>query len=147
MDNAISAGVGVLSCNRAMDQMDFTLAKKIGDDLLKTDTGLLEIHKHLLTNELIYCELIAENNKKYISSMYSKKFRKFIKSMSNYPAVMRISYTYELLANENEIAANKILDKFEKVAKTYPHACEIAGERELIEYAKQLYFARFIDIK
>ena len=63
---------------------------------------------------------------------------KFHKMMKNYPSILRTEYVYALLYEENKEKAAKVLEKFEKHAKKYPHPHEIESERELMGYADRL---------
>lgn len=138
MKNALCASVGVLACNRAIDAMNFKTAQEIGYDLLNNAGGLLGVHRYIITSEMIFCELISENNKEKVENMFTKEFNKFLKASKKNPSIIRMLYAYELLLKKDEQAAEKHLKSFEKVSKSYPYICEIEGERELINYIKNL---------
>lgn len=138
MKNALCASVGVLACNRAIDGMNFKTAQEIGYDLLNNAGGLLDVHRYMITSEMIFCELITENNKEKVENMFTKNFNKFLKASAKNPSVIRMLYAHELLLKKDEQAAEKHLKSFEKVSKSYPYICEIEGERELINYTKNL---------
>ena len=48
-------------------------------------------------------------------------------------------YTYEMFVNNDKVGAKKQEIEFEKVAKNYPYVSDIEAERELIEFANNLY--------
>ena len=56
--------------------------------------------------------------------------------MKTYPSVIRTEYVYALLGEKDVSKAEKMLELFEKCAKTYPYASDIESEREFIEIAK-----------
>ena len=137
--NPICASIGVFAFNRAIDQMNFELAKQLANEILDKNTGIADIHRNIVISELIYCELIGQNRKSIIDEYRSVDFGKFEKAMKNYPSIIRMEYTYELLANQDKLKADKKLVQFEKIAKTYPNESEIEGEWELINLAKKSY--------
>lgn len=140
MDNGLCAAQRAMVCSRAMDKMDFEKAVEIGQAIINNPGEIIPIHKWMVISDMIYCELIGENRKEKIAELYnSKGMKKFFRSFKNYPAVIRMKYAYELLNNNDLDKAEILLKHFNKISKTYPHECEIEGERELIEYAREIY--------
>ncbi len=139
LNNSMCSSIGVFACLRAIDEMNFEKAKEIGYELLKNASGIVGIHRYLLTSEMIFCELIGENKKEKVEKLYTNEFKKFIRILKNNPSIIRMEYAYELLLNHNEEAARKLLNIFNNLAKTYPHQCEIQGEKELIDYVYNIY--------
>ena len=68
-----------------------------------------------------------------IEEFYNKKQKNFMKQMVNFPSVCRTQYAIEKLVNKDDKKAQKCLDTFEKIAKTYPYQGDIESEKELIE--------------
>ena len=77
--------------------------------------------------------------------MNTKDLKKFLKAMKKNPSILRLQYTYHLLAEHEEAKAKEDLEMFEKVALTYPNDCEIEGERELIAHARKVFDQRKSD--
>ena len=138
MKNSMTAVKGVFACSRLMDQMKFDEADKEMERLLDLDSGIVELHRQLMRNDQIYCELVGERDKERLARLYDKEQLKFHKMMKNYPSILRTEYVYALLYEENKEKAAKVLEKFEKHAKKYPHPHEIESERELMGYADRL---------
>lgn len=138
-NNMLCTAVGVFACSRAMDQKDFKSAREMAEELLKKDIGLSFLYKEILTSELCFCELIEEKRAEILNQLMTKDFERFAKAMSAQPSLLRMQYAYELLEKQDKEAAKKKLEQFEKAAKNYPHACEIEGERELIEVVQKRY--------
>ena len=138
-NNALCAAVGVFACNYAIDQKDIKRAGAIAEELLKREIGLNFLYKELLISELCFCELMGEKRTEVLNQLETKDFKRFAKSMATQPSLLRMQYAYELLEKQDEKAAEKKLEQFEKVAKNYPHACEIESERELIEEVQKKY--------
>lgn len=83
------------------------------------------IKKQEMICDLMYCEMICENRTEIIDELYTKEQKKFMKSMKNFPSVIRTEYGYAL-------KVDKIKNRFEKCVKTHPYACEIEAEREFM---------------
>ncbi len=132
MDNGLIAALGVFRVSWLMDQLQLEEAAEYIENLLSKGTGIIGLHRSLLINEKIYCELVVKDNVSEAIYLHNKEHEKFIKSMKNTPSVIRSEYAYTLLAEKDEKKAEELLAHFEKVAKTYPYPREIEGERELI---------------
>lgn len=141
MQNGLCAAVGVAACSRAMDQMDFALAKKLADKMLRPEYGTLPVHRYQLTTELIFVELMGQNRRDVLQAYATREYQKFDKVMKSNPSRLRTQYAWKLLGDKNPKAAQILLDEFEKVAARYPYACEIEGERQLIAAVQAQYQA------
>lgn len=138
MKNSMTAAMGVFACSRLMDQMKFAEADREMERLLGLDSGILELHRRMMRNDQIYCELVGERDEDRLGRLYDKEQMKFGKTMKNYPSILRTEYVYALLYEKNEEKAAQIRRKFEKNAAKYPYPNEIESERELMEYAERL---------
>ena len=137
MKNTMSAAVGVFACNRLMDEHRFDEADRLMDHLLEIDSGIAGLHRNLLICDRIYVELIGSCRKEILDGMLTKEQKAFMKSMKNFPSVIRTKYAWTLLCERAENKAGKILVQFEKCAKTYPYPNDIESERELMTIARQ----------
>lgn len=133
MHNGLIAALGVFRVSWLMDQLRLEEALEYMKILLSKESGIIGLHRSLLTNERIYCELVLNNNTSEAIYLHNAEHEKFVKSMKNTPCVIRTEYTYALLAEKDEKKAAEWLTYFEKVAKTYPYPRELEGERELID--------------
>lgn len=136
MNNGLVTAIAVFHANWLMDQLRIEEAKEYIKQLLHKETAISGLHKNLLIGEQIYCELVGERNISEAIYLHNKEYSKFVKQMKNYPSVIRCEYAYMLIAEKDEQEANKLLARFEKIAKTYPYPREIEGERELIDLVK-----------
>lgn len=132
MQNGLVAAIAVFYASRLIDQLRLEEALDYMNDLLSKETGIVGLHRSLLNCERIYCELVVKRNISEAIYLHNKEYQKFVKSMKMSPGIIRSEYAYALLAEKDEEAAAKLLNQFEKVAKTYPYPREIEGERELI---------------
>jgi hypothetical protein len=78
---------------------------------------------------------VGKKNTSEAIYLHNKEYQKFVKSMKNFPSVIRTEYVYALLAEKDEEKAAEWMNRFEKVAKTHPYPIDILGERELITRA------------
>lgn len=132
LENSLSATIAVFHESWLTDQLRLEEAAEYVEQLLRKDSEIPGLYKSLLTCERIYLELVVRNNTSEAIYLHSKEHEKFVKQMKNYPSVIRSEYAYALLAEKDEEKAQKLLQQFERVAKTYPYPREIEGERELI---------------
>lgn len=139
LKNSHISAIGVFYCNRLMDEMRFEDAKASMEQLINNCPNLIGLYKGLLNFDRIYCELVGENNNELIEKLYDDEAKKIEKQMKNYPGIMRTRYAYLLLHKKDKKKAEECKAAFEKMAKKYPHQCEIESERELMEYADKVY--------
>ena len=138
MKNSLVATIGVFACNRLMDAHRFEAAHALMTRLLCMDSGMVGLYRNLLICDQIFCELIAQKRDQRIRTKMSKDQKKFMKSMKTFPSVIRTEYAYALLWEKDLEKAEKIKERFEKCAKTYPYPSDIQSERELIEIADNI---------
>ena len=138
MKNSLVATIGVFACNRLMDAHRFEEADALMTRLLCMDSGMVGLYRNLLICDQIFCELIAQKRDQRIRTKMSKDQKKFMKSMKTFPSVIRTEYAYALLWEKDLEKAEKIKERFEKCAKTYPYLSDIQSERELIEIADNI---------
>ncbi len=137
MNNTMVSSTAVFKCNKLMDEMRFEEADKLMEELLnKKNIKINSIYRSLLKNDMIYCELIGENNAQRITKLLDKEQKTFMKAMKKFPSVLRTGYAYLLLAKKDEAEAEKVLELFDKMAKSYPNKVDIDSERELLECAR-----------
>lgn len=130
MKNSMVAVLGVFACNYQMDRHRFEEADALMARLLGLDSGMVDLHRRLLLCDRITCALLR-GDRGAAEAMYSRGQKKFMKSMKNFPSVIRTEYALALAAGEQE-AAQAARKRFEKCAKRYPYPSDIAGERELM---------------
>ena len=137
MKNSMVATRGVFACNRLMDAEQFEEADALMSHLLEIDSGIVGLHRNLLTCDRIFIELIGENRHDIIENMLTKEQKKFMKAMKRFPSVLRTEYALAVLFEKDKIKAEKIQADFEKVSKTYPYKHEVDSERDLLRIVDQ----------
>lgn len=137
MNNGIIATIGVLACNRLMDQQRFEEADKLMKQLLARKSGIVGLYRNLMVCDRMYVEMISENRQEVLDGMRSKDQLKIMKAMKKYPSVLRTEYVYALLTERNPEKAKKAAAQFDQCAKSYPYPSEIEGERELMALAEK----------
>ena len=139
MQNSMIAAIAVFRCNRFMDACCFAEADELMEKLLKQKNAMAGVHRNILVNERIFCELIGETRKEVIDSFLTDQQKAFMKSMKKTPSVLRTRYAYTLLFENKIEEAAKIKAIFEKVAKTYPYPQELEAEYEMLSLAEEKY--------
>jgi len=139
MKNSMVAEVGALACERLMDQKKFAEADARLAQLLEFSSTMSGLIRCLKICDRMYIELITENRPAVLNEMLTKEQKKFMKSMRNFPTVIRTEYAYALLRENNREKAEQIQARFEKCAKTYPYPIELQAERQRIELATEKF--------
>lgn len=139
MKNSMVSALGVLTCNRLMDQEKFTEADRIMAHILSIKSGIVGIYRHLLICDRIYIELINENRRNVVAAMYTEVLKKIMKSMKKSPSVLRTEYSLALLYENDRQKAEKIEAEFKKVSSAYPYQNDILVEWNFMMRAKKLY--------
>lgn len=137
MKNSMVAPVGVLACNRLMDERRFEEANRLMARLMELDSGMAGLHRSMLICDRIYVEIIGENRRDVLEKMLTKEQKTFMKQMKTNPSVIRTEYLLALAYDRDQAKAEKVLASFEKCAKSYPNAIEIQQERELLALAQE----------
>lgn len=139
MKNSIVAVMGVFACNRLMDEKKFREAEALLRHLLTLESGIVGIHRNLMLCDRIYCTLILDGDVEQACVLLTPELQRFMRSMKNFPAVLRTQYTYALLCQKDELAAQKYFDRFQKIGKHYPYPGDVVSEGELMTLAREHY--------
>lgn len=137
MHNSMVAALGVFACNRLMDQQRFAEADALMAQLLDMNTAIVGLHRQLMICDRVFCELIGQCRQDVLDELLDKSQKKFMKSMKNFPSVLRTEYAYALLAEHDKAEAAQIMTQFDKCARNYPYSSDIQSERELLQIAAQ----------
>lgn len=132
LQNRMEAVMAVYVCDRLMDQHQFAQAQETIDSLLERDTALISVHLNLLRCNALFCELVGDCNAEKVEGYVTSGLTAFWKTMATSPEVLKTRYAYEKLYKKNQEEAANVMAAFEKVAATYPYACQIAADRELL---------------
>lgn len=131
MQNTHCASIAVFSAGRSLDRLDTLTAERDIEILLNSDYNISGLHRNLLTCDLIFCRLI-NSDAPDISGLLTPELDKFMRSMKQYPSILRTRYAIALLVTGDNKTAEKIAAEFDKVAKKHPYPCNIEVERGLI---------------
>lgn len=138
LKNSMTVVLAVFAYERLMDERKFPEAKAVMEKLLHGNTAMVDLHRNMMICDLVYCELIGDHSKEKIEKLLTDQQKKFMRSMRNFPSVLRTEYAYALLEEGDIKKADKIKEQFEKCASTYPYPSDIESERELIDIATGL---------
>ena len=139
MKNSMLCVIGVFACNRLMDQRRFEEADEKMSWMMESDIALNGIYRSLMLCDRMYIEMISNNNQKLIDKMKTKELEQFMKSMKNFPSIIRTQYMYALFYEQDEKKAEFLKEKFEKIGKKYPYKSEVQSEQELMEIGYEIF--------
>lgn len=137
MKNNMIAAIEAMRCNRMLDELKFAEANEAISEAVNGENGMVGVQKMLLQVDRMYCEIFGERREEVFSQMQDKMLGSFMKTMKNYPSILRTRYAYALLIEKDEIKAAKWKKQFEKVMKTHPIQGEADSEWELVNYAEE----------
>lgn len=132
MNNALVATMAVFAANRLLDAHRFDEADALMEKLTEGKNAVLGVHKGLLVCDRIYCETIRENRTEAIEKLLTKEQKKLMRSMKDYPSVLRTEYALAKSGGKGEAQAEAIRRRFEKRAEKFPYRGEIESEREFM---------------
>lgn len=135
MKNPLISALAVFAENRLMDQMRIPEAMELAERLLSPPIGLVGIYRYHLTCDLIFGKLLRGEDPKTVDDLLSKELQSYMKQMKKFPAILRTQYVLALKKDGDPGKAEKIRRTFEKVARSYPYAGDIASDRELMDLA------------
>lgn len=139
MNNSMAATMAVFACNRLMDEQRFEEAEEKMCYYCEQNNAIVGLHKNLLRCDIIYCMIVRNADLKETMRMMTGELKTFMKSMKNFPSVIRTQYAYALIVEKENDRAEEFKALFEKVAKNYPYQSDIESERELIEIVDKVY--------
>lgn len=137
LSNSMVATIEVFACNRLMDEGALMQANARMKQLLERDTAIIGLHAAMLRCDRIFCELVGDGTREEAEALLTAELTKFMKSMKNYPSILRTEYTVALCLAHDEARAARAMARFDKISKTYPYPHEIESERELMQLARQ----------
>lgn len=135
MQNSMCATIAVFAANRLMAMGKLQEADALMARLLRMNSGMIGLHRSLLICDRITCEALGENRKELIDALLTRQQEKFMKSMRTYPTVLRTRYILALLHEQDLPLAERLLQQFEKVARSYPYPADIQTDRDLLQAA------------
>ena len=135
--SSLSVAIGVLAANRLMDQHRFAEADALMERLLAMGSKLPGLYRAQLTCDRIFVELIGPNRPEVLSGFLSKEQQKLMQAMKTSLSVLRTTYALALFSEKDAAKAQKLAAEFDRVASRYPYPCEVEGERELLQLARE----------
>ncbi|MBP3413074.1 MAG: hypothetical protein J6K89_07400 [Oscillospiraceae bacterium] len=137
MKDSMVATLAVACCGRLMEQRLFDDADRLMEHLLEIDSGLIGLHRVLLTAERVYLELMRQNRPEVVQQLLTPEQKKLMKNLGKNLQILRTEYALARLLEWNEPKAQSLKARFESVAQVYPYRDEVAEERSLMELTDQ----------
>lgn len=138
MNNSMIAAAAVFYENRLMDEHRFREAAELIDQWRKAETKIVGLHWNLLLCDRVFLALMGEKDRDLVETLWDKDLKNFMKQMKKFPSVIRTEYVYALLWERDKKKAQRSKESFERCAKTYPYAADLASEQELMWVADQV---------
>lgn len=136
MHNTMTATIAVFACNRLMDRHEFAEADARMTALIEDESAILGLHRNLLIADCIWCALMAGDTAR-AGMLYTAEQKQFMRSMRNYPAVIRTEYARACLYERDSARAEALEAQFARAAARYPYAADLVLERELMAMVKE----------
>ena len=133
-NNLLVNTIRVMNGSRLLSMGQMDEAYKLMKSLTDGDAVVNNIHRQIMMNDCLYCELMTENNPNTVEHYY-KSCAQLHKNMKDSPEVLRTQYTYALIHDKDREKAEQYKKKLDKVAETYPYPQDVAVERRLMEDA------------
>jgi hypothetical protein len=140
-NDTVQANVAALRLSRLIERHDFAEAKALAERILREGEKLIELLKNEVRCELLFLEIIGEENPKRqdsIERLDTHELKKYIKSSENQLSKHRLMYAYEKIVSRNDELAQKYAESFEKSSVTHPYAGDLKSERELMGIVDEL---------
>lgn len=123
--------IAVFKENRLMDEHDFDGAKDMIRFLISDSCKVIGLYKIMLQLDQTYIDLLERGEQADVKVLSQKETAGVIKQMKDFPAIIRTQYA-AAVKKQNLTEQQKLLERFEKVKKTYPIQADLASEAELI---------------
>lgn len=132
MQDSMVTYIGLLNYQKKLVNLDYTGAREGILYLQNPKVQMIDIHRQLMVLDLIYLNLIEDMDIDGIDALMTKQFKAILKAMSEYPTVIRGEIAIAVLKDKDKSQGKALMEKFERVAKTYPYPGELEDERHLI---------------
>lgn len=144
MKNSFVATLGYMCCTYMFECKQEDEAIIAMKHILNIDSGLVGIHKGLLTCIIMIYEL-TNNNIDEATSLLTNEQKSFMKSMKDFPTVLITEYAYALIVDKNRKKADKFKARYEKIVKNYPNPSELSNDTELFEELDTIYKNSYLE--
>jgi hypothetical protein len=104
---------------------------------LAMESKLPGLYRSQLFCERIFVELIGSNRPEVLEGFLTKEQQKMMRAMKNSLSVLRTAWALALLSEKDAAKVQKLSADFDRVAARYPYPCEVEGERELMQLARE----------
>lgn len=138
MGNTLSATIAVFRANRMMDAGDTEQAEPLIRSLIGNQ-AIAGLHRQLLSCDLACIDYLSGKKEEAERLLSAPETVKIMQSMPDFPSVIRTRYFEALFGDfgpkDKHPEPEKLRERLEKVAKTYPNPADIESELELMELA------------
>lgn len=139
MDNPLIATLGVYACNRMMEQHRFTDMEALIVHFRSIENAITDIHMQLLMCDLLTVRLLSGKSGDAVDSILTSPVKKVMKTMKDYPAVIRTQYALALLYERDEKKADEYRHRLAVIAPDYPYHTDILNEKDIMIIITDMY--------
>lgn len=137
-NNPLICAIKCLEASYYQDRFEFDKAKKCYEELLQKGNHISKLYENEINCELLFYEIIGEKRQEVIDKIYTKELEQYVKRTSCYLQRKRLMYAYYGIIKKDIERANKELEQFYKLTKTYPSKGQIDEEMEVVTFVKKL---------
>ncbi len=138
LNSALSCAVVLNAYSRLLDEKNFEEAKNCIAYINQNSKNLPAYYRNILGVERVFISVILNEGNEYTEMLFNNDIKKFMSKNTSSLVVLRTSYTYEKLINNNRHNARKCREQFNKIAKSYPYKSDLDIEIELIELVDKM---------
>lgn len=127
-----------LTYSLLVDKMEFDAARQITEEFQVLGKNLPEMFKCEVASDRLFLELATLNRIEVVSELYDKKLQKYIETFSKYsPLKSAVLFAYELINNQNPVAAQAHYDKVAAHSGKYLNTCETKTALDIMNELKK----------
>lgn len=137
MQNSLAAAIEAMRCNRLMDMQLLEETNQAIGEVVQSKNAMIGLQKMLLQIDQVFCEILGEKRESILAQFKDKEIDAFMKSMKNFPSVLRTQYAYALVIENDAEKAEKLKKQLEKITKNHPFEGEVESEWEFVRLCEQ----------
>lgn len=137
-NNPLICAIKCLEASYYQDRFEFDKAKKCYEELLQKGNHIPKLYENEINCEVLFHEIIGEKRQEVIDKIYTKELVNYVRRTSCYLERKRLMYAYYGMIKKDMEKANKELEQFDKLTKTYPSKGNREREIDVVTFVKKL---------
>ncbi len=136
MQNPLATTVAVTACDCLIRKYRFADAVTEIRALLAAPVALTDFHRQYLTLQLVFCLLIEGAPRSEVEALLTKEQKNFHLILAPTLDGIAVSYALAKLYDNDQKTAAQAEERFEKLARRYPYAGDLASAKQVMEHIK-----------